>query len=82
MFNIKIELLEGVRASLNAVHIFSTLLRYYTPIIIQSFKKQADRRKLKAKDKETKQENTQKKKGIRKKEFEYNKGLRQKLSKA
>ena len=60
MFNIKIQLLEGLPASLNAVHIFSTLLRYYTPIIIQSFKKQADREKWKAEDKGTKQENTQK----------------------
>jgi hypothetical protein len=59
VFNIKIELLEGLPASLNAVHTFSTLLRYHTPIIIPSFKKQADRRKWKAKDKGTKQKNTQ-----------------------
>jgi hypothetical protein len=60
VFKIKIELFEGLPASRNTVYIFKALLQYYIPIIIQNFKKQADRRKWRAKDKETKQENTQK----------------------
>jgi hypothetical protein len=60
VFNTKIELLEGLPPSRNTVYIFKTLLRYYIPIINQNFKKQAYRKKWRAKDKGSKQENTQK----------------------
>jgi hypothetical protein len=68
VFNTKVELLEGLTASLDAVHIFTILLRFYTPIIIQSFKKHAYRRKWKGKDKGTKYGNTRKERKKERKE--------------